>query len=113
MKCYNKYYFKNLSDYDVKWSLYENGKEAQSGLLSIGEVAPRTRTQITVPYQFSKLKADSEYFVKIQFLLKDNMPWADKNFAQAERTDTCERGYRTSFYRHRSSRGRQTGSDDD
>ena len=59
-------------------------KEAQSGLLSIGEVAPRTRTQITVPYQFSKLKADSEYFVKIQFLLKDNMPWADKNFAQAE-----------------------------
>lgn len=81
---FNKYYFKNLSDYEVKWSLYENGKEAQSGILSMGEVAPRTRTQITVPYQFSKLKADSEYFVKIQFLLKDNMPWADKNFAQAE-----------------------------
>lgn len=81
---FNKYYFKDLSDYDVKWSLYENGKEAQSGLITIGKVAPRTRVKINVPYQFDKLNGESEYFVKIQFLQKENMPWADKNFVQAE-----------------------------
>lgn len=81
---FNKYYFKDLSDYDVKWALYENGKEAQSGLISMEKVAPRTRTNITLPYQFNNLKEDSEYFVKIQFLQKENMPWADKNFVQAE-----------------------------
>lgn len=80
---FNKYYFKNLSEYDVKWSVYENGKEAQSGNLTINAPA-RTKINVTIPYQYDKLKNDSEYFVKIQFLLKENMPWAAKNFVTAE-----------------------------
>lgn len=82
---FNKYYFKDLtSEYAVKWSLYENGKEVESGLLNPGKIAPRTRQQITVPYTYNKLKADAEYFVKIQFLLKNNMPWAEKGYVMAE-----------------------------
>lgn len=80
---FNKYYFKNLSEYDVKWSLYENGKEVQSGITN-SNIAPRTKAKITVPYSFDKLKNESEYFVKIQFLLKEDKPWADKNFVTAE-----------------------------
>ncbi|MBP9508018.1 MAG: DUF4981 domain-containing protein, partial [Bacteroides sp.] len=81
---FNKYYFKDLSEYDVKWSLYENGKETQSGLIAMGNVAPRARVLINTPYSFDQLRSDSEYFVKIQFLLKENMPWANKQFVQAE-----------------------------
>lgn len=81
---FNKQYFSNLSDYDVKWSLYENGKEVQSGILAVKEIAPRAKASITVPYAYDKLKNDSEYFVKIQFLLNKNMPWADKGFVTAE-----------------------------
>lgn len=81
---FNKYYFKDLSDYDVKWSLYENGKEVQSGTLTTGIIPARHNTQIQVPYQYDKLKAESEYFVKIQFLLKTDMPWAPKGFVSAE-----------------------------
>lgn len=81
---FNKYYFKDLSDYDVKWSLYENGKEIQSGDLSVGNVPARSKTKVKLPYQYSNLKKGSEYFAKIQFLLKEKAPWGDKGFVMAE-----------------------------
>lgn len=81
---FNKNYFTDLSGYDVRWALYENGKEAQSGAIYLGNVAPRAKVTATVPYQFDKMNAESEYFVKLQFLLKDDMPWAKKGFVQAE-----------------------------
>ena len=81
---FNKSYFEDLSGYDVRWALYENGREAQSGTINLGNVAPRTKVVATVPYQFEKLNAESEYFVKLQFVLKDDMPWAKKGFVQAE-----------------------------
>ena len=81
---FNKYYFKELSDYQIKWSLYENGKEKQSGFITTGPVAPRTKAIITVPYLYDNLRSDAEYFVKIQFLLKEATPWAEQNFPVAE-----------------------------
>lgn len=81
---FNKYYFNDLSDYDVKWSLYENGKEVESGSLNPGKVSPRKRVQVAIPYTYSQLKADNEYFVKVQFLLKEDKPWAPKGYVMAE-----------------------------
>ena len=81
---FNKYYFNDLSDYDVKWSLYENGKEVESGSLNPGKVSPRKRTQVAIPYNYSQLKADNEYFVKVQFLLNEDKPWAAKGYVMAE-----------------------------
>lgn len=81
---FNKYYFNDLSGYDVKWSLYENGKEVESGSLNPGTVSPRKRTQIAIPYTYSKLKAENEYFVKVQFLLNEDKPWAAKGYVMAE-----------------------------
>ena len=81
---FNKYYFKDLSDYDVKWALYENGKEVRNGMLALGTVAPRSKARVTVPFAYNQLKNDAEYFVKIQFLLKNDMPWAEKGFPTAE-----------------------------
>lgn len=81
---FNKYYFKDLSDYDVKWSLYEDGKEIQSGNLAVGNLAPRSRKNVTIPYAFDRMKNESEYFVKVQFLLNSDQPWATKGFVTAE-----------------------------
>ena len=81
---FNKYYFNDLSDYNVKWSLYENGKEVESGSLNPGKVSPRKRVQVAIPYTYSQLKADNEYFVKVQFLLKEDKPWAPKGYVMAE-----------------------------
>nr|WP_108823537.1 glycoside hydrolase family 2 TIM barrel-domain containing protein [Dysgonomonas sp. Marseille-P4361] len=81
---FNKYYFKDLSDYSTKWAVYENGKEVLSGYIDIGDIPARTRKNITIPYQCSKLKPDSEYFIKVQFTLKEKMPWAPSGFVVAE-----------------------------
>ena len=81
---FNKYYYKDLSDYQVRWSLYENGKEIKNGMLSVGQVAPRGRTKVQIPYDYQQLKPEAEYFVKVQFQLKDDAPWADKGYTMAE-----------------------------
>ena len=47
-------------------------------------LAPRQKSVYTIPFDFSKLEADGEYFVKVQFLLAQDMPWAKKGFVQME-----------------------------
>lgn len=81
---FNKYYFKDLSDYDLRWSVYENGTEVKSGNVALDNIAPRKRSNVKLPINSLKLNEGSEYFVKVQFLLKDSEPWASKGFVQAE-----------------------------
>ncbi|MDR1756481.1 MAG: discoidin domain-containing protein [Culturomica sp.] len=80
----NKNYFEDLSGYDVLYSLWEDGKMIQSGGLLIGAVPARSRLIVNAPYDYNELKAGSEYFVKFQFRLKQDKPWAKKGFVQAE-----------------------------
>ncbi len=81
---FNKYYFKDLSGYEVRWSLYENGEEVQSGMLPPVTVAPRSRALVRIPYKYETLKPAAEYFVKVQFRLKEAQPWAEKGYVMAE-----------------------------
>ena len=81
---FNKYYFKDLSDYTAKWSLYENGVEKTHGEILLDGIPARTRKKITIPYAYSNLNTQSEYFMKVQFQQKNNKPWAQRNFVQAE-----------------------------
>lgn len=81
---FNKNYFKDLSEYEVQWSLWENGKEVKSGKIGLGQVPARTKSRFTIPYSYNSLKGESEYFVKVQFLLKEDKPWAEKGFVMAE-----------------------------
>ena len=82
---FNKYYFKNLAeDYQLVYSLYEDGKPIMTGKPMDINIAPRQRAQITLPYDHASLKKDAEYFMKLQFILKDQRPWAAKGFPMAE-----------------------------
>lgn len=81
---FNKYYYKDLSCYDVEWSLLEDGKRVKSGVVDMPKIAARGKALITVPYNMADMSSDSEYFVKLQFLLKCDMPWAKKGYVQAE-----------------------------
>lgn len=81
---FNKYYFKDLKDYTIRWSVYENGSETQSGSFTDFNAGPRKRTQITLPIDYSKVSDKAEVFVKIQYLLANDEPWADKGYVQAE-----------------------------
>lgn len=82
---FNKYYFKNLADdYYLMWSVYKDGKAVQATLIKDINLAPRQRMQISLPYNRTAFKKDAEYFVKMQFMLKDQRPWAGKDFVMAE-----------------------------
>ncbi|WP_289783166.1 beta-galactosidase domain 4-containing protein, partial [Bacteroides congonensis] len=82
---FNKYYFKNLAeDYQLVYSLYEDGKPIMTGKPMDINIAPRQRAQTTLPYDHAPLKKDAEYFMKLQFILKDQRPWAAKGFPMAE-----------------------------
>ncbi len=81
---FNKYYFKNLNDYEVIWSLYEDGKEVQNGSVNAGTILARQKKNVKLSYNFASLRKDAEHFVKFQFVLKNNEPWAKKGYVQAE-----------------------------
>ena len=81
---FNKYYFKDLKDYVIRWSVYQNGTETQSGKILDFNAEPRKKTKVTLPIDFSKLSDKAESFIKIQYLLKNDEPWAEKGYVQAE-----------------------------
>ncbi|MFK8270786.1 glycoside hydrolase family 2 TIM barrel-domain containing protein [Capnocytophaga stomatis] len=84
IEIFNKNYFKDLSDYEVEWFLFEDGKSIEKGSLAVGNIPARNRKTVKVPYNQSLLKPTSEYFLKIQFKLKEDKPWASKGYVQAE-----------------------------
>lgn len=83
IEIFNKYYFKDLSDYNLEWALYEDGKSVQTGTLFLKNVTPRQKAILTIPYKYG-LNTDSEYYLNIQFKLNSDQPWAEKGFVQAE-----------------------------
>lgn len=84
IEVFNKNFFTDLSGYDVKWSLFEDGRRTGGGSLGSLTIAPRSRAVVTLPISGMTLRSGSEYFVKVQFTLKEDKPWAKAGFVQAE-----------------------------
>ncbi len=82
LEIFNKNYFKDLSDYDVSWSLTEDGKKIAGGEIDIGEIPARTKKEIVLPLEGITFRPDAEYFATIEFKLKKDTFWADKGYVQ-------------------------------
>lgn len=84
IEVFNKNYFEP-ADYIMKWTLLEDGTEKASGDLgSCKNIAPRSKAMIPVDFDRSALDSDKEYFLKIQFILSKDMPWAEAGYVQAD-----------------------------
>lgn len=84
---FNKNYFTSLDQYRIEWSLYKDGIEIQREQLPNGalpEIGPRDKVTLTLPYAYSSLDPQSEYFLKIQFRLADDTFWAEAGFVQMD-----------------------------
>ena len=83
---FNKnYYTDDLSSYDVQYILKADGQEVKRGKVNVGSVAPRSHKTVTLSdIDKRALDPKKEYFVTIQFLQKQDMPWAKAGFIQAE-----------------------------
>lgn len=87
IEVFNKNYFEPMTDVEMVWSLWKDGKKIQESNAFKGPrniLGPREKGNYTIPFDYSKLDANSEYFVKVQFLLGKDMPWAKKGYVQME-----------------------------
>ena len=87
VEIFNKNYYTPLNDYEIVWSLWKDGKCIQQNQPVQGPrmaLQPRQKATYRLPYDFASLDADGEYFVKVQFLLGKDMPWAEQGYPQFE-----------------------------
>ena len=70
---YNEYFFRDLSNYALAWSLIEDGVETQNGTIADIDVAAQQTKNFTIPYDLSKVKG-KEVFLNIDFRLKKAEP---------------------------------------
>ena len=87
IEIFNKNYFVPLKGYQIVWSLYKDGvcvrsQQPLEGGKNILE--PRERQTYRLAYDYDQLDSSSEYYVTIQFLQGQDMPWAKKGFAQMD-----------------------------
>lgn len=78
----NKYFFRDLSNFWMKWELLENGKVVQTGNVMTLDVKAREKAQITIPYK-TNFKAGNEYFLNLRYFLKNAEPFLEKNYEMA------------------------------
>lgn len=70
---YNEYFFRDLSNYALHWSLMEDGKETQTGSIDLLEVAPQQTKTYVIPYDLSKVNG-KEVFLNVEYRLKKAEP---------------------------------------
>jgi beta-galactosidase len=74
---FNREIFTNLDKYSIVWDLTENGNVFIKGKLNVPSVLPGESFSFRIPLQQEpKIIAGAEYFVNINFVLKDDMLWA-------------------------------------
>lgn len=87
IEIFNKNYFTPLNSFKLVWSLYKDGVKVQESNVFMAPrniVGPREKAVYGIPYKYDELEKGSEYFVKVQFLLADDMPWAKAGYVQME-----------------------------
>ena len=84
IEIFNKNYFTDLSGYNVHWILMQDGVAVNQGTMTDVNVEPRDRKKFTLPLDASQLKPESEYLLRVEFQLKDDMPWAKRGYVQMD-----------------------------
>ena len=72
----NKYNFLNLNQFNIGWKLIKDGTPVESGQLSPVNAAPGQTVELEIPYH-KPLDAKNEYFLTVEFSLKEATNWAD------------------------------------
>ncbi|HEX8335036.1 MAG TPA: glycoside hydrolase family 2 TIM barrel-domain containing protein, partial [Segetibacter sp.] len=76
----NDFFFTNTSNVDMHWSLLENGKVMQTGIIAAVNIHPQQNKLVTVPFKRPLVKPSAEYHLNFSFTLKNATRWAPKGF---------------------------------
>ena len=77
---YNENNFLNLNEYDVTWTLYEDGEAIGTGKVADTDLAGRQTKTISVPYAEAMpetTKDGAEYYLNLSVTLKEDTLWAE------------------------------------
>ncbi|WP_282124386.1 glycoside hydrolase family 2 TIM barrel-domain containing protein [Algibacter mikhailovii] len=80
----NRFSFTDLADYEVRWTLSENGKDLQSGVLSQQSVPAGKTGTLAVPFKKVSFNDNSEYWLRLSVHEKTNRLWTNKGYEVAK-----------------------------
>lgn len=78
----NKYYFTDLNEFELEWSIIRDGRTVESGRASVPSAAPGETVFVTVT-QMLDVQSDGEYFMNLDLVRKDRKEWAYAGHAEA------------------------------
>ena len=73
---WNRSDFTDAKNFDATWSLLEDGVAVSSGSWTVPPVAPRTKAEVTLPDPGAAIRPGHEYFLNVEFHLKEDAAWA-------------------------------------
>lgn len=84
LRIFNKHYFTDLSDYELRWTLLRDGLPVATGMEQLPTIAPRTAGELSLdPKKLGTAEAGHEYFLNLELLLRVDKPWAKAGYVQA------------------------------
>jgi len=83
VKIRNEHQFISLDGFKAAWTLSEDGREIDHGVLAMPVIAPLGEATVTVPCKVAKPRPGAEYFLRVAFTLAKDERWARKGFEVA------------------------------
>ena len=79
----NGYGFLNLDGFAIEWALYGDGVELQRGSLARMSLEAGKTALFQVPFVTPQAQPGAEYYLRIQYALGDDTPWAPRGHVVA------------------------------
>ena len=77
----NGYFFRDLSNFQLNWSIVENGVTKEKGIVTDINMAPQTSKTVAIPFK-TKIQSNKEYFLNISYTLKNQEPFLPAGYEQ-------------------------------
>lgn len=83
MSLQNDYTVHNLTDFNLKYEIQENGKTIHSEVFGLPDCKPTENRTILIPIEKYLTDASAEYFINLEVLTKQASSWADAGYVVA------------------------------
>jgi len=74
----NEFFFRNLSDFELRWTLGDGCKTLQSGHIEKLDIGPQQTRPVKIPFREPNLRPGAEYWLRVSLNLKTDTLWAEK-----------------------------------
>jgi len=83
IKVLNKYNFRSTNFINLKWELTANGIKIQEGTIDKLNINPNDAKDVVISFRSHEIRSNTEYHLKIKFLLDEDTLWAKKGYILA------------------------------